>query len=113
MFFTMRCRLWGNRRMQLSERLIPTLLRGPFKLDKSRDGKGLLFTSKEIDVRNSIDPCFFEEDGKKWLFWGSFNGIYAVQLSDDGMNVLNGDLEAAKKNKVKIAGTAFEASVYL
>ena len=83
--------------------------RGPFKLDKSRDGKGLLFTSKEIDVRNSIDPCFFEEDGKKWLFWGSFNGIYAVQLSDDGMNVLNGDLEAAKKNKVKIAGTAFEA----
>lgn len=82
---------------------------GPFKLDKSRDGKGLLFTSKEIDVRNSIDPCFFEEDGKKWLFWGSFNGIYAVQLSDDGMNVLNGDLEAAKKNKVKIAGTAFEA----
>lgn len=82
---------------------------GPFKLDKSRDGKGLLFTSKEINVRNSIDPCFFEEDGKKWLFWGSFNGIYAVQLSDDGMNVLNGDLEAAKKNKVKIAGTAFEA----
>lgn len=82
---------------------------GPFKLDRSRDGKGLLFTSKEIDVRNSIDPCFFEEDGKKWLFWGSFNGIYAVQLSDDGMNVLNGDLEAAKKNKVKIAGTAFEA----
>ena len=66
---------------------------GPFKLDKSRDGKGLLFTSKEIDVRNSIDPCFFEEDGKKWLFWGSFNGIYAVQLSDDGMNVLNGDVE--------------------
>ena len=82
---------------------------GPFKLDKSRDGKGLLFTSKEIDVRNSIDPCFCEEDGKKWLFGGSFNGIYAVQLSDDGMNVLNGDLEAAKKNKVKIAGTAFEA----
>lgn len=82
---------------------------GPFKLDRSRDGKGLLFTSKEIDVRNSIDPCFYEEDGKKWLFWGSFNGIYAVQLSDDGMNVLDGDLAAAKQNKVRVAGTAFEA----
>ena len=82
---------------------------GPFKLDKSRDGKGLLFTSNEINVRNSIDPCFFEEDGKKWLFWGSFNGIYAVQLSDDGMNVANGDIEAAKKNRIQVAGTAFEA----
>ena len=82
---------------------------GPFKLDKSRDGKGLLFTSSEIGVRNSIDPCFFEENGKKWLFWGSFNGIYALQLSDDGMNVPNGDLAAAKKNKVQVAGTAIEA----
>ena len=85
---------------------------GPFKLDKSRDGKGLLFTSEEINVRNSIDPCFFEENGKKWLFWGSFNGIYALQLSDDGMNVLNGDIETANKNKVQIAGTAFEG-VYI
>ena len=83
--------------------------RGPFKLDQSRDGKGLLFTSGEIGVRNSIDPCFFEEDGRKWLFWGSFNGIYAVRLSDDGMDVWNSDMTAANKNKVQVAGTAFEA----
>ena len=82
---------------------------GPFKLDKSRKGNGLLFTSKEIDVRNSIAPCFFEEDGRKWLCWGSFNGLYMVQLSDDGMRVLNDDLEAAKKNKIQVAGNAFEA----
>lgn len=81
---------------------------GPFKLDKSVDGKGKLFTSKEIDVRNSIDPCYIEEDGQKWLFWGSFNGLYGVKLSEDGMRVAP-DIATAKKERVKIAGTAFEA----
>lgn len=81
---------------------------GPFKLDKSVDGKGKLFTSKEIDVRNSIDPCFIEEDGQKWLFWGSFNGIYGVKLSEDGMRVAP-DIATAKKERIEIAGTAFEA----
>ena len=47
---------------------------GPFTLDISVDGKGKLFTSSEIDVRNSIDPCYFEDNGQKWLVWGSFNG---------------------------------------
>lgn len=83
---------------------------GPFKLDKSVDGKGKLFTSGPIGVPNSIDPCYFEEDGQKWLFWGSFNGIYGVQLSADGMRLADGTEAAAKENKVKIAGTAFEGT---
>lgn len=82
---------------------------GPFKLDKSVDGKGKLFTSNEIGVPNSIDPCFFEENGQKWLFWGSFNGLWAVKLSDDGMKLAT-DVATAKAQKVQLAGTAFEAA---
>lgn len=82
---------------------------GPFNIDKSVDGKGKLFSSAEIGIRNSIDPCYFEENGQKWLFLGSFNGIYAVKLSDDGMRVAP-DLATAKAEKIQIAGDAFEAS---
>ncbi|MFC2762295.1 MAG: family 43 glycosylhydrolase, partial [Prevotella denticola] len=45
---------------------------------------GKMFRSNEIGVTNSIDPSYFEYDGKKYLVWGSFHGIYAVQLKDDG-----------------------------
>lgn len=69
---------------------------------------GKLFTSKEVDVPNSIDPHFFEEDGKKYLFWGSFSsaptqGTFVVDLSEDGMSVP--DLS----QKTKIAAGDFEA----
>lgn len=66
--------------------------------------KGKLFRSNEIDVQNSIDPFYIEEDGKKYLFWGSFRGIYAIELSDDGLSV-KPDAE-----KVRVAGTAFEGT---
>ncbi|HEY3371146.1 MAG TPA: family 43 glycosylhydrolase [Prolixibacteraceae bacterium] len=46
--------------------------------------QGKVFDSEEIGVPNSIDPFFMEEQGEKYLFWGSFHGIYAVRLSDDG-----------------------------
>ncbi|GGC27174.1 arabinan endo-1,5-alpha-L-arabinosidase [Parapedobacter defluvii] len=69
---------------------------------------GKLFTSEEVDVPNSIDPFYFEEAGKKYLFWGSFSnaptqGTYGVQLSDDGLSVP--DLN----RKFKIAAGDFEA----
>ncbi len=63
---------------------------------------GKLFRSNEIDVQNSIDQCYIEEDGKKYLFWGSFSGIYYIELSDDGLSVKPG------ANKKQIAGTAYE-----
>lgn len=66
--------------------------------------KGKLFRSNEIDVQNSIDQFFIEEDGKKYLFWGSFRGIYAIELSCDGLSI-KPDAE-----KRKIAGTAFEGT---
>lgn len=66
--------------------------------------KGKLFRSNEIDVQNSIDQFFIEEDGKKYLFWGSFRGIYAIELSCDGLSIKPG------AEKRKIAGTAFEGT---
>jgi len=65
--------------------------------------KGKLFISTEIGVRNSIDPCFFEDDDKKYLFWGSFHGIYAIELSADGLSI------QPESTKQQVAGTKFEA----
>lgn len=67
---------------------------------------GKLFRSNEIGVQNSIDQFYIEENGKKYLFWGSFRGIYYIELSDDGLSVKPG---AVKK---QIAGTAYEG-VYI
>lgn len=63
---------------------------GPFK------DHGKLFISQEIDVENSIDPFFFSEDGHNYLFWGSFHGIYGIELSEDGLSVKEG----AKKKQI-------------
>ncbi|MDR0995444.1 MAG: family 43 glycosylhydrolase [Tannerella sp.] len=48
---------------------------------------GPLFRSSTIGVQNSIDPFYMEDGGKKYLIWGSFHGIYCIQLSDDGLSV--------------------------
>ncbi len=70
--------------------------------------QGKLFQSQEIGVPNSIDPLFWEEDGKKYLFWGSFSslstqGTYVVDLSADGKSVSD------MTQKTKIAAGDFEA----
>lgn len=67
---------------------------------------GKLFRSNEINVQNSIDQFYIEEDGKKYLFWGSFRGIYYIELSDDGLSIKPG------ADKQQIAGTAYEG-VYI
>ncbi len=66
--------------------------------------KGKLFRSNEIDVKNSIDPFFIEDEGHKYLFWGSFRGIYGIELSDDGLQLKEG------AKKIQIAGTAYEGT---
>ena len=65
---------------------------------------GKMFRSNEINVQNSIDPFYIEEDGKKYLFWGSFRGIYVVELSDDGLFIKEG------ATPQRIAGTAYEGT---
>jgi arabinan endo-1,5-alpha-L-arabinosidase len=47
---------------------------------------GKMFRSNEINVQNSIDPFYIEDGGKKYLFWGSFRGIYAIELSSKAID---------------------------
>jgi arabinan endo-1,5-alpha-L-arabinosidase len=49
--------------------------------------QGKVFLSEEVGVENSIDPFYIEENGQKYLFWGSFHGIYAIGLTEDGKAV--------------------------
>ncbi len=66
--------------------------------------QGKLFTSSEIGVNNSIDPAVFHgQDGKLYMIWGSFRGLYGVELTEDGL-ALKGGLEEAKANKTLVAG---------
>ncbi len=66
--------------------------------------RGCLFTSKEIGVQNSIDEFFIRDKGHNYLFWGSFRGIYGIELTDDGLKVKPG---AEKK---QVAGTFMEGT---
>lgn len=65
---------------------------------------GMMFRSKDIGVQNSIDPFYIEDGGKKYLFWGSFRGIYGIELTVDGLA-----LKPGCKPK-QIAGTAYEGT---
>lgn len=66
--------------------------------------KGKIFTGREIGVRNSVDEFFYSEKGKNYLFWGSFDGIYGIELSEDGLGVKSG------ASKMQIAGSFIEAT---
>ncbi|MGM9789637.1 MAG: family 43 glycosylhydrolase [Candidatus Cryptobacteroides sp.] len=66
--------------------------------------KGKMFISSEIGVVNSIDPFYIEENGKKYLFWGSFHGIWWVELSEDGLSVKQGSVPQ------QVAGSAYEGA---
>ncbi|MDQ0428612.1 arabinan endo-1,5-alpha-L-arabinosidase [Planomicrobium stackebrandtii] len=68
---------------------------GPF------EDKGKLFTSEEIGVDNSIDPFFYVEDEVPYLAWGSFHGIYGIELSQDGLTTVG--------EKFQLAGEDYEA----
>ncbi|MCM1110373.1 MAG: family 43 glycosylhydrolase [Clostridium sp.] len=63
-----------------------------------------MFISNEINVQNCIDPFFIEEDGKNYIFFGSFSGIYMLELTDDGLEVKPGS------KPVQIAGRAYEGT---
>ena len=73
---------------------------GPFDI---ANGNGKLFQSGEVGVKNSIDPNYIEENGRKYIIWGSFYGIYGIELNSDGLTVKD------TRNKFQLAGTYFEA----
>ena len=57
-----------------------------------------------MNVENSIDQYFYEEDGKYYMLWGSFFGIYIMELdvTDDVM------ITPKLDTKRLIAGNAYE-----
>lgn len=60
---------------------------GPFEFKK------VLFSAHgpngtNANVDNCIDPSVFEDNGTKYLVWGSWHGIYYWQLSDDGLSLV-------------------------
>ena len=57
-----------------------------------------------MNVENSIDQYFYEEDGKYYMLWGSFFGIYIMELdvTDDVM------ITPKLDTKRQIAGNAYE-----
>jgi len=71
---------------------------GPF----TDHGKVLDYASE--GVNNSIDEFYIEDKGHKYLVWGSFFGIYAVELTDDGLAVKKG------AKKVQLAANQMEGS---
>ncbi|RNA68060.1 arabinan endo-1,5-alpha-L-arabinosidase [Alteribacter keqinensis] len=68
---------------------------GPF------EDQGKLFDSEEIGVPNSIDPQLYVDEGTPYLFWGSWYGIWGIELTEDGLGYTG--------EKFQIAGTDFEA----
>ena len=73
--------------------------------------QGKLFRSNEIGVHNSIDPFYIEDNGKKYLFWGSWYGIWGVELSEDGLS-LKGGIENAKATKIQVAANTGNTNAY-
>ena len=58
---------------------------------------------------NCIDQFYYEEDGKKYMFVGSFNGIYVTELTDDGLSVKR-DADGKLVLKKQVCGRAFEGT---
>lgn len=55
-------------------------------------------------VANSIDQFFIRDGGHNYMFWGSFHGIYGIELSADGLSIKPG------AEKIQVAGTQMEGT---
>lgn len=71
--------------------------------------KGCVIDAQDMGVQNSIDQFFYEDGGKKYMFWGSFRGIYVTELTDDGLRVKK-DADGNPVLKERICGNRFEAT---
>lgn len=82
--------------------------------------QGRLFDSGEIGgdysigVNNAIDPqVFVDDDESVYMVFGSFRGLYIVQLTEDGKGLLNG-VAYQREHKTLIAGqpSAWDGAQY-
>ncbi|MCM1178173.1 MAG: family 43 glycosylhydrolase [Clostridium sp.] len=70
---------------------------------------GKLIDSNEQGVDISIDAYLYQEDGRNYLFWGSFRSISVLELTADGTAIKN----KATQKRIEVAGGQYEASVVL
>lgn len=68
---------------------------------------GKLIDSNEQGIDISIDAFLYQEDGRNYLFWGSFRKISVLELTADGLAIK--DKEA--QTRVEVAGGQYEAAV--
>ncbi len=62
--------------------------------------KGKVIIGGEVGQECTIDPAYFEDtDGKKYLLWGSYVGIFIGELNEDGLSLKN------KYSSTRLAGT--------
>lgn len=66
--------------------------------------RGTVFDSRQVEVENSIDEFFYEEDGRCYMMWGSFFGLYLMELDVTADLTITPRLET----KRQVAGNAFE-----
>ena len=68
------------------------------------EDQGKLFDLNEIGIQNCIDPqVIIDDDGRVYMAVGSFQGLYLLELTEDGMELYNG-VQYQNENKVLIAG---------
>lgn len=48
---------------------------------------GMILNSETSGVKNSIDQFVFEYEGKMYMMWGSFRGLYVTELTSDGLKL--------------------------
>ena len=89
---------WGNHWISTIGYAVADKPEGPFT------PKGKLFNSQDVNVENSIDQFLYEEDGKYYVLWGSFFGIYIMELDITDDVTITPKLET----KRQIAGNAYE-----
>lgn len=90
---------WGNHWISTIGYAVSDSPEGPFT------PKGKVFNSRDVDVENSIDQFFYEEDGKYYMLWGSFRNIYIMELNVTD----NLDITPKVETKQQLAGNAYEA----
>lgn len=88
---------WGEQHENGIGVAVASTPEGPFT------DQGAMFTSDGIGVQNSIDPCYYMYDGKHYLAWGSWHGIWLAELDKDALKV-NSSVPLRQ-----LAGTLFEA----
>ena len=68
---------------------------------------GKLIDSNEQGVDISIDAYLYQEDGRNYLFWGSFRNISVLELTEDGLAIKNKETQKRRE----VAGGQYEATV--